>query len=392
MSLFSSEKFIVCPFCFESFPLQQMCLRCVNPVCRGKVADTLFAHARGYAPVIMGRVLIPPSGQYRPGMSHQVACDFCEKVSRTLLCPICHFELPYDIGQIEQKVIAIIGARASGKSHYIASLINRLEMVVADSFQMHLQKIGDETEERWTRDFYTPLFVRKTVLQPNKPASIDPQVRIPLIFRLITRRNGSTRALNLSFFDTAGEDMTSADIMAVHNRYIIHADGIILLLDPLQISQVRQELNLPNLPGIDPKASPLYIIGKLRELFERTQQVRAKQKVTIPIAFTLSKTDALTPLLAPGSPLKEHSSHVSYLDLREMQSVSTEVENYVKKWIGPGFSLAIEHNFQCYEFFAMSSLGSQPENNKPLRVVSPRRVEDPFLWLLYKLNLIDGKR
>lgn len=387
-----STKTIICPFCFEEFSSYELRLRCMKLECKGKAPDTLFAHARSYAPTIMGRVLVPGKGQFRNGLPYQVRCDYCNTVSHTLLCPTCHFELPYDIGQIEQKIIAIIGARASGKSHYIASLINRLERVVANSFNMSLQKVGNETEERWVRDFYTPLFVRKTVLQPNKPASIDPQVRIPLIFRLIVRRNGYTHALNLSFFDTAGEDMTSANIMAVHNRYIFHADGIIFLLDPLQIPQVQQELHLPNMPALNARSSPMSIIGQLRELFEREQRVRASQRVPIPIAFTLSKIDALEPILYPGSPLKDHSQHQGYLDLREMQSVSTEVSNYLKGWIGPSFGLSIEHYFQCYEFFAMSSLGHQPEQNNKLKSVSPRRVEDPFLWLLYKLGLIRGRR
>ena len=387
-------KNIICPFCFEEFSSQELHMRCMVPYpqCKGQVPDMLFAHARGYAPAPMGRVLVPGRGQFRQGMPYRVRCDFCNTISNTYLCPNCHFELPYDIGQIEQKIIAIIGARYSGKSHYIASLINRLERVIAPSFQMNLQKVGNETEERWTRDFYTPLFVKKTILQPNKPALIDPQVRIPLIFRLIVRKNGYTDALNLSFFDTAGEDLTSANVMAVHNRYILHADGIIFLLDPLQIPQVQQELHLPNMPVLDPKASPINMIGQLRQFFERERRVRTYQKIGIPIAFTLSKIDALEPILPPGSPLKEHSQHHDgYLDLREIQSVSTEVSNYLGEWIGPGFSLSIEHNFQCYEFFAMSSLGHQPEQNNRLKTVSPRRVEDPFLWLLYKLKLLKGK-
>lgn len=391
MSFSSSEK-IICPFCFEEFLTYGLRMRCMNLECKGKSVDNLYAHARGYAPMIMGRVLVPGKGRVRHGLPYQVKCDYCEVVSHTFLCPNCHFELPHDIGQIDQKIIAIIGARASGKSHYIASLINRLERVIAPSFQMSLSPVGNETEERWERDFYTPLFVHKTVLQPNKPASIDPRVRIPLIFRLIVKRGKETHALNLSFFDTAGEDMTSANIMAVHNRYIFHADGIIFLLDPLQISQVQQELQLSTMPALDARSSPMNITNQLRQLFEREQRVRANQKVRIPVAFTLSKVDALEPMLYPGSPLKEHSPHVGSIDLREMQSVSTEVANYLSEWIGPSFSLSIEHNFHCYEFFAMSSLGHLPGQNNRLSTVSPRRVEDPFLWLLYKLGIINAKR
>ena len=39
----------------------------------------------------------------------------------------------------------------------------------------------------------------------------------------------------LSFFDTAGEDLITADSLARNARYLASADGIILLLDPLQM-------------------------------------------------------------------------------------------------------------------------------------------------------------
>src|SRR5712692_9303128 len=102
--VFFATKPIICPFCFEEFSSHELRLRCVKPECKGKAADTLFAHARGYAPTIMGRMLVPGKGQIRHGLPYQVKCDYCQTVSNTLLCPICHFELPYAIGQIDQKI------------------------------------------------------------------------------------------------------------------------------------------------------------------------------------------------------------------------------------------------------------------------------------------------
>lgn len=39
----------------------------------------------------------------------------------------------------------------------------------------------------------------------------------------------------LSFFDTAGEDFNSRESVELNTRYLTNADGIILLLDPLQM-------------------------------------------------------------------------------------------------------------------------------------------------------------
>ena len=51
------------------------------------------------------------------------------------------------------------------------------------------------------------------------------------------------------FFDTAGEDLNSEEIMSSVNKYIIQANGIILLIDPLQfdsVKMVQNQIGLPN--------------------------------------------------------------------------------------------------------------------------------------------------
>ena len=389
---------ITCPFCFCAFSPPELRFRCMHPDCPGRSPDPEYATARGYGVTIMGRVLVPAKRRLGTRFPHEVGCDLCKQISHTPLCPNCHFELSHDIGQIDQRIIAIIGARATGKSHYIASLVNRLQRETGQSFAFSVRMLGDNTQERWERDFYTPLFIDKRVLQPTQPAAIDSRVKAPLIFRIAFAGAGYKRVLNISFFDSAGEDMTSLTTMSVQNRYICHADGIIFLLDPLQIPIVRHrlttfnQLNTANLPIADSKASPENIVGRLRDLFERENKLRATQKVKIPLAFTLSKIDTLRPLLEPGSPLLLPGDHRGgYLDLDDVQSVSTEIANYMADWINPSFCNIINTGFASYNYFGVSSLGEQPDNDHLSRV-SPLRVEDPFLWLLYKLDLIKGKK
>jgi len=254
--------------------------------------------------------------------------------------------------------------------------------------------LGDNTQERWERDFYTPLFIRKTVLQATQRAEADSQVKAPLIFRLTFTSGNYKRALNLSFFDSAGEDMTSLTTMSIQNRYICHADGIIFLLDPLQIPNVRQQLTqaTAKVPPADPKASPENIVGRLRDLFEREYNLRAVEKIKVPIAFTLSKIDTLVPILEPGSELQRPAEHFGHLDLDDVQSVSTEVENYMAEWISPNFCNLVSTGFARYHYFGVSSLGEQPDASNHLSAVNPLRVEDPFLWLLHELDFIKGKK
>ena len=391
---------ITCPFCFSKFPVDGMLFRCVALACSGRAPDPTYSNARGFGTLPMGHI-IPPTKQGFSVMSSipKVAqCDVCKRETRTRICPECHFELSHDMGQIDQKIIAIIGGSNTGKSHYIATLVNKLQHEVGANYHFGLAMLGDSTRERWNADFYKPLFENKTVLQPTQPGAVDSRVKNPLIFRLTFGQGRTIRAINLSFFDTAGEDMASlgVDTLSIEARYISQADGILVLLDPLQIKTVRQKLfgnesEETKKRYLIPQAHPELIISRLRELLERANNIPANKRVKIPIAFTLSKTDVLDPIVTPDSALKRSSEHFGALDLDDVQSLDTEIGGYLRDWISANFTEEIGLKFANYRYFGISSLGRAPDASNHVDVNS-RRVEDPFLWLLHQLNLIKGKK
>lgn len=384
---------ITCPFCFESFTAQEIQFRCQNPGCSGRAPDMTYAQARGVPPLQMGHIVNGKKSVFGRGTVRSIDCDICKKEARTRLCPKCHFELSHDVGLVDQKIIAIIGGSNTGKSHYIASLITRLQHVVGANFRFSVSMLGDGTRERWNRDFYTPLFEKKHILEPTQRSTLDSIVKTPLIFRLTFQDGNHIRALNISFFDTAGEDMSKlqVDALAVEARYICKADGLIVLLDPLQIESVRQQLPAVQKPLPDPMARPEFIVGRLRELLEGFYHLSGSKKIPIPVAFTFSKVDTLRSLVAPDSAILQHSGHYGELDLPDVQSVSTEIGNYVQAWINVGFYNEIDFKFANYRFFGVSSLGNEPAANGQV-MVQPLRVEDPFLWILHQFKLIKGKK
>lgn len=342
----------------------------------------------------MGAVLIPHPGKANDAPPDEMVCGACNQRTSTRICPHCHFELSQDIGQIDQRIIAIVGGRATGKSHYIASLINRLNFEVGSNFNFEVSMMGEDTKERWYRDFYTPLFVNKNILSATQRSAIDPVVKSPLMFRFTFNEGKRRRILTVCFFDTAGEDMTSLTTMA-ENLYISHADAIIFLLDPLQIRTVRSQLNTQNmkLPQDDPKSAPENIVEDLRSLFENKRKVHPEELVGVPIAFTLSKIDMLSPILAPGSVLKDASNHhIGDVDLSDVQAVHTEISTFMEDWINPVFITKIKNRFSHFQFFGVSALGEPPDPQGHLTTVSPLRVEDPFLWVLLQLGLIGKQR
>lgn len=397
---------IKCLFCFRSFSPQRIVFRCEQPGCSGKALDTVYAKIHGPfdangvgIPSLRGHVIVPlpvPSGFFSMSMPRAARCDVCDGESRAPICPECHHAFPPGMG-LNQRTIAIIGGRTTGKTNYIATLIKRMSDI-GGQFQFIVNRADDETIARWDREFYAPLFLRNKVINLTPSAAFDTVVKAPLLFRF-TFRNGK-QALNIGFFDTAGEDMKSLNSMDIQARYICEADAIIFLLDPLQIDKVRNLLLQQDphtfLPNVDVEASPANIVDRLLLLFKKVKEIPDTRGITVPVALTLSKIDALHPLIIqdPSSRLRFPSSHsqLGRVDKLEVQSVSTEIASRLKDWIGPGFCRTIETRFPHHEYFGVSSLGSQPDplTGDLMGPVAPFRVEDPFLWVLYKLKLIEG--
>ena len=169
------------------------------------------------------------------------------------------------------------------------------------------------------------------------------------------------------------------------------------MIDPLQLDSVCQQLFNRNATGTDPQAHPERILERLLELFERRHglhllsRLGVGNKINVPIAIAVSKIDALSTIIDPSSPLNMTGEHHNALNLTDAQSVSTEVSRYLRQWIGANFCNNIESSFSHFQYFGVSALGHQPDAAHPV-VTSPLRVEDPFLWLLYKTNLIKGKK
>jgi hypothetical protein len=100
----------------------------------------------------------------------------------------------------------------------------------------------DETRRSFDRDYDHRLYHEHSLPPATPPVAVRTRRR-PLVFRLTLRRKrfGQIRERHtiLSFFDTAGEDLTTTENVELNVRYLSSADGIILLLDPLQMPGAR---------------------------------------------------------------------------------------------------------------------------------------------------------
>lgn len=369
-------KKITCPNCFHTYPLTDVRFQCINARCAdfGQLFDTPL-----------------PTGRFNLGNKVVLSapCPTCGQDSTKRLCPHCNFELPTDVGLSEEYSIAIIGGRGTGKSTYIAALVHRLKNEIGLTFQIGVGGVNDYTRTRYRDEFELPLFRHGQLLAPTRSATQEISTKTPMIFRITFPK----KVVNLVLFDTAGEDMQSLDTMSAEARYISFSDGIIFLLDPLQIDSVRQQLagtKIP-LPAADPGAEPQLIVERLRQLYERQFGLKGTRKIRKPVAFTLAKVDALYGILDPASGLHRGGGHTGFVNRADMQSIHTEITSYLQNWMGPVFENYVRANFETYQYFGVSALGQPPTATYEIVSVAPHRVEDPILWLFYQFGIVKGR-
>jgi hypothetical protein len=268
---------------------------------------------------------------------------------------------------------------------------------IGPALDILLEPLDDATVKRYREAFYNPLFQKKTVIDATRSGLEDRRVQMPLVFSLtfagkgIFGRRRIQGAVTLVFFDTAGEDLDDEDVMATVNKYIYRSDGILLLLDPLQLPQVRDQLDdgivLPKL-----NTETTDIISRVAKLVISGRDLAPDSMLDIPIAVAFSKFDAVEPLIDPQLQLKADSRHAGGYDLADFQAVDAEMRSLLGLWDSDRVPHQVSTRFRRSGFFGLSALGCHPQEDRKVPRVLPHRVEDPFLWLLHQHNLIPTVR
>ncbi len=323
-------------------------------------------------------------------------CEDCMRPTDDRICPACHAPLPPTYGKCQNAIIAIIGAKNAGKSHYIATLVNELRDSVGPSMNFTLSAVNDYTINRYNKSFKDPLYNRRVTLRVSKSAKAEEEMRIPMLFNLQFNgtnwlgRRSISKSIVLVFFDTAGEDLNCEATMSTVNRYIYRSAGIILLLDPRQIPAVREKVSVdPSEEIVDTRDLLVRTTTLLRKGLELQADSQGRiPLIPTPVAVAFSKFDEIEHLVDPGASLRTSRSLGKY-DAVEAEAISDEVESLLEAWDQKGLCHDLRSWFRNVSFFGVSALGCKKRDDETLpHTPRPRRVEDPFLWILYKLQFL----
>ena len=386
---------LVCPYCYESFDERQMLFRC-----SGRTSRTGRTCPRAIDEVMerqVGRRLALPPVFPSDGRRKTALCPRCQDETSHHVCPFCHTQLPLHFGKVPTRLIAMVGARESGKTVFVTVLLHELMHRVGARFDASVAASDDWTRSRFGTEYEERLYQRRELFGATPSAAAMGNLVAPMVFRFAVERPrrfgrpGTARSL-LSFFDAAGEDLTAQESVDLNARYLASADGIIVLLDPLQMPGARAlagpEARLP--PEAPTAASPLSVLARVTQLLESRSPGGAPARVRKPVAVAFSKLDVLWHRLPEDGPLRRPPPWGPAFDDRDSLEVHDHVRALLDDWGGAQVDQLLRHNYDRYRCFGLSALGESPteENRLSMRGVQPYRVSDPFCWLLAEFGTI----
>ena len=205
------------------------------------------------------------------------------------------------------------------------------------------------------------------------------------------------------FYDVAAENLGDINTMVTMARHIGYSDGIILLVDPLQIGEIRNQLPekvLDQNIGLPTESikyqTPDVMIKYITKVVQQYKKIYGNKKIDgVPVAVTLSKLDTIFDFLPLGSVVKEMSGSLKKgaYDREEIKEISTELKDFINTYDKQKISKVIESNFAQVAYFGVSALGDSPimdedRQKKMIHRPKPHRVEEPFLWILDQLGVI----
>lgn len=329
--------------------------------------------------------------------SHKT-CPHGERPAGGRYCPHCRKPLEHDYITTKGRIIAVIGSRQSGKSTYVGVLIHDLQNRIGGDFNgLATVLVGDRSRQRYREVFKGPMYDHGRTLATTD--ALRKRYRLdPLLFMLRIPRRGllgdRLTAAMMVFYDTAGEDVLNAERAERLVDYLDAADGILFVVDPLQIGSVRRRVD-DSVPLPDEESDQVAVVERIAELLRRRRGLPAQEKLDVPLAITLAKTDALDGTLPPNAAVRRAHSHPGAYDDADGQFVHDEVRATLSGWTDGSRLLDLVHSsFSTYRFFGISALGFTPPDDSTIsrRGIRPLRVEDPLLWLLGRFRLVPVRK
>ena len=289
--------------------------------------------------------------------------------------------------------IAMAGARATGKSLYIAVLVKQLELL-CENLGVSMEPATRATATAYSTHYETPLFVHRGLIPPTPTVHTQASLqREPLIFSIGVWQD-VRRYLVLR--DVAGEDMETGDLSALPFRFFANADAVFFMFDPLRVKSIRDQLQ-------DLLPAQMFSGGDPRSVLNNVMLAIGRGQPRL--AVILSKFDALRVLRDvegsewslimsnAGAAYLRDTSDAQHYDEAGGRLLHEEVRSLLTRLNAGSMVAAVENPSTgmrlAHRYFVVSSLGQPPSGNRlHARGIAPFRCADPVRWITSSFGLL----
>jgi hypothetical protein len=286
----------------------------------------------------------------------------------------------------------VIGPRGSGKSTYLQVLSRHLENNLLPSIGGHMYSADPLSNLKL--DGIRDALEDGRLPRGSMSSVADATILEPMVLTIGSSPGGRLRSI--SFFDVAGEDMERPDQVAPYSSAMSGSDVLLFLIDPLQLTGVREWLQ-----GVMPL--PLRTIPRPAELVHtvastiRRRYAMSSGLIPKRVVVAMSKFDALqtlaqipgagfSDLIGPGSSVwrDPYTIRPGLYQEQDGNRVHEEIRALLGKLGQTALISAAESSFQQVRFAAFSALGNAPQTDRLSESgVSPHRIGDPIRWLMW---------
>jgi hypothetical protein len=392
---------VACPYCYHRIQQSRLAFQCKgrgvpgNPHRCARRTDPVRVQ---YTGVIDPMYPVFTVQSRNPLGVSEAACPHCTGKTNIRACPVCHTPLSQAFVESSTPLIGMIGGKGAGKSVYTAVLHHELQGDVRRRFNADIKLAGGQqggigSAQQWLEANVDLLFKDRKLLDQTRSAAGGIRAPVVIEWRQPRRRLGLQEVHDttvLSFYDAAGEDLTNLDRVR-DQAYLGVAGGLILLLDPWQLPGAMERIDVP--PDVVREAAPPREVLKLiTEMLREEHKVRLKHKVPIPLAVVFAKMDAFFPVLGHNHPLMRPGTTKGGYDETAGQETHEHVRALLHEYGADDIDSLLLANYKTFRYFAVSALGAAPDYGAGVvKPVSPRRVEEPLLWLLERLGVFGGR-
>ncbi|NIM13845.1 MAG: hypothetical protein GTO45_17515 [Candidatus Aminicenantes bacterium] len=286
-------------------------------------------------------------------------------------CSACNSRIPRGYAENTKtpiEVVSAVGFRGHGKTIYFSSLFYSRDILASIWPDFYTLPADEETLKTIKKNITE---LEKEDLPPRTPISFPK----PTIVEFCNIPGLGNRFF--IFYDTGGETYETPSDLGQYALFVKRSQTVIFLISLEDL--VHEEIDMYDLLQV-------YVLGLNDKLEGNTKNQH--------LIVVFCKGDILEPRLRRWEEIWEYLingrlesmkniSIGNYID--GMKRISGLLKDFTKTELKENqFINCAKNRFKSYDFSIVSSLGSNPIENRLRTKINPKRIFDPLLWIIYK--------